>query len=598
MSGVISCPAGYKSEAVRSGRSITAKCVVDTATMNRPDHNLETRRTTPPSYGGTSSTKQSGTVPKKSTAAKKVKNDPCDSGDGFVTSSDGKGCVPGPTSSKDTASTTGASEPADPFSHPDSETDTSGSGRQESAADRSAFLDAQQPAQSEESITCSGESKPFKSDSPDSTSQYDVVDRRGPLYEDVQTVQGRERAYYLLCIVDKKSTTSGASCYQRLEQAQKSCIEKTAEADRGCAENNEAMTVAADATKLIGVGSLASIQLACSKLGKLSEVANAGFGGYQATCSVVQKSCENSCTEARELFNQPGCVPQQDVARWEATIMPKVDNNLKTCVRFKEKISEAGQHAIAALAQLQASKQCNEDVLAANNVNECITNPTNPLCADMQKCSNPEFAASNQVCKCVGSPNLKECIATYGVGAGNRGLASGGLGNPNSSDGDGGGNTTMVGNQTPPGTSPFADALRNGASNGGDANLGGQKGNAGLGGGGGGSTGGAGLGNGSGAGGQGDPSDKLKINSGVYGGAAGGGMGYFGKPGSGGSLRANVGGVNFNKMNGAQFDPRRYITGMDGKREYVNGPNGDIFAIVKNRIDSKEPSLLDPHFKK
>jgi hypothetical protein len=191
--------------------------------------------------------------------------------------------------------------------------------------------------------------------------------------------------------------------------------------------------------------------------------------------------------------------------------------------------------------------------------------------------------------------------ATGGIG--NRGLAGGGLTIPSSKGGGpeaGGG--MLPGAGATPGADPFGAALRDGAFKGDGTNLGGQKGSAGLGSGSGSSGGNAGGSGAYGSNGSGDPNDRTKVNSGFYGGAAAG-TSYFGTNGAGGANglagRANTGGVNYNKVGGSQFDPRRYIAGLNGKGgEFINGPGIDIFKIVKNRIEAKKPSMLDPDFKK
>ena len=148
-------------------------------------------------------------------------------------------------------------------------------------------------------------------------------------------------------------------------------------------------------------------------------------------------------------------------------------------------------------------------------------------------------------------------MPTAGGAVGNCGVASGALSTGGANDAGVGPGTKLVDANGPGLSNPFSDSLRDGAFKGDGQNLGGQKGSAGLGGGGtGGGNGGSGLGASTGGGG-GDNGEKFKINSGVYGG--GPGTGYFGKTsGSGGvGSRSNGGGVNYNKLSGSQFDPRR-----------------------------------------
>lgn len=406
------------------------------------------------------------------------------------------------------------------------------------------------------------------------------------------------------CVDDDGSTAAadGGACQAQFDQLVQQCKADADKAGIDCNQENDTIKQAMQATKAVGAGSAASVKVACSKLGKISQIANLGMTGWQSYCAYSQGSCENACTEAKRVFEQPGCIPEHAKEMYSADV-EIVQDNIGTCVSYKKRISEAAQHATAALAQAQAAKKCEDDTgsdLTKANVDECSKNPNSPLCTDAQKCSNPTFAASNAVCKCLSNPNSKDCIAATG-GAGNRGVA-GGVPNPGGSSG---GASDPAAAFIPGNSDAGANPVTSGDGSAGmgknEPNLGGAKGNAGLGGSSGGGTGGGGSGSSAlGANSAGAEGDRTKVNSGFYGGAPVGG-GYFGnRPGSSGGS-PNTGGVNYNKLSagGAQFDPRRYIAGLNGKSgEFINGPGLDIFRIVKNRIESKKPSLLDPSFKK
>jgi hypothetical protein len=404
-----------------------------------------------------------------------------------------------------------------------------------------------------------------------------------------------------VCVRPKESSAEGSSCYSQFLQSADLCIKKGTDAHTDCDEENETIQAAGNAAKAAGAGATVSVELACSKVGEISKIANSGFSAWRSACALSQFSCESSCSDAKTRFDTVGCIPpQRDSDANER--MDDIKKITSQCQGYKQKISEAAQHALAAVAQMQAAKKCKEDTsaLTTENVDECKKNPNNPLCTDAQKCSNATFAASNKVCQCINNPNSKDCITNNGL-AGSRGVSGATIPGVGS-----GKNTDPAAAFIPPssgsGTDAFANSLQNGAVRN-EQNLGGAKGNAGLGGGTGGpgGGGGSGLGSNSAAGGGAPGEDKSKINSGFYGGGTAGG-GYFGKPGgANGSGKPSSGGVNYNKLGagGAQFDPRRYIAGLNGKMgEYINGPNMDIFRIVKNRIESKKPSMLDPDYKK
>lgn len=405
------------------------------------------------------------------------------------------------------------------------------------------------------------------------------------------------------CKTEKSDVADGGACEARFNDLVKACDEEAKKASTDCDQENAGIQEAMNATKAIGAGSAASVQLACSKLGQISKIANTSLLGWQSFCAYTQGTCESSCSEARKLYSQDGCILPANKPNYSGAVSI-VQDNINSCVAYKKRISEAAQHAAAAFAQMQASKKCEEDTnsLTTASLDECKKNPNNPLCTDVQRCSNGDFAATNTVCKCINNPSSKDCLATT-ANAGSRGVAGG---SPFGSSGSGA-NTDPASAFIPPsnnpGENPFATALRDGAVKN-ELNLGGAKGNAGLGGGGAGGGGGGGAAGSYGAGGPGGPdADKNKINSGFYGAAGGGaGGGYFGnRNGSGVGGRPTAGGVNYGKLSagGAQFDPRRYIAGLNGKGgEYINGPSMDIFRIVKNRIESKKPTMLDPDFKK
>ncbi|OYZ23782.1 MAG: hypothetical protein B7Y39_03410 [Bdellovibrio sp. 28-41-41] len=413
----------------------------------------------------------------------------------------------------------------------------------------------------------------------------------------------------MVCIIENGQLTEcnaeeaakvadGGSCEQRFNEARDTCFKQADKASTDCDQENQGIQDAMNATKAVGAGSAASVQLACSKLGEISKIANTSLTGWQTFCAFSQSGCETACSDAKTMYNDPQCIPEANKKSY-TTDMTTVQQNVNVCMGYKKRISEAAQHATAALVQAQAAKKCEDDTssLTTANVDECKKNPNNPLCTDAQKCSNATFAASNKVCQCINNPNSKDCIANNGL-AGSRGVAGATIpGVGSGKDADPG--AAFIPPASGSGTDAFANALQSGAVKN-EQNLGGSKGNAGLGGNTGGPGGGGGLGSGAGgaAGAAGD--DKLKINSGFYGAATGGG--YLGKPGGAyGSGRLSAGGVNYNKLGagGAQFDPRRYIAGLNGKTgEYINGPNMDIFRIVKNRIESKKPTMLDPDYKK
>tara|TARA_B110001454_G_scaffold219200_1_gene251840 strand:+ start:65674 stop:67542 length:1869 start_codon:yes stop_codon:yes gene_type:complete len=590
----LTCAAGWKVETVRQGRTYSQKCVVDSETMSKPEYNRELYRTP------TSSAPAAAPATKKTTNNKTTKKNQSKSAS---------------SEKKQEADSSENSDDIDSLLDDKSEPSTaSGNGNSEASdyqkCNASSFdaIFVGGVCKSKDSMVDPGCFPPSALSQEEYNKMWSDINSGNSNYVNVtKTItddQGKNIPMTQFCSKDSggKSVADDNACEQRFNAARDMCFTQSNKAGTDCDQENEGIQAAMQATKAVGAGSAVNVQLACSKLGEISKIANASLGSWQTYCAVSQSGCESSCTEAKSMYYSSTCIPQPNRASYTSDIKA-IEEHISACVAYKKRISEAAQHATAALAQLQASKQCEQDTsaLTTASLNECKNNPNNPLCTDAQKCSNAEFAATNKVCTCINNPSSKDCIASTSA-AGNRGVAGSTIpGVGGSTKGvDGGTSLIGTGGTGAAGPDAFADSLQKGATKN-EQNLGGSKGSANLGGGSG-PGGGGGLGmNAAGAAGGGGPEDKSKINSGFYGSATAGG-GYFGKTGGvGGSYRPNAGGVNYNKLGagGAQFDPRRYIAGLNGKAgEYINGPNMDIFRIVKNRIESKKPTMLDPDYKK
>lgn len=387
------------------------------------------------------------------------------------------------------------------------------------------------------------------------------------------------------------SSTQNANCESEFNNQWARCTQESESAMTSCNDNNEEMQAAENTAKLIGAGSVTSMQIACSKIGELSKLANGALSGWKALCSTNQGGCTESCTEAKRIINE--CMQGQTRTDYSNGYIHLLNQKINTCESYKTKIAQATQHAAAALAQLKASEQCKNDTssLVNNAVDQCKANPNSPLCKDLQKCSDANFAAQNPVCACASNPTSPSCLqasANYGSGAKstgatlpgvNGGKDTSGLPGLNGAGNGDGQNITGLGTNA----SPATDGHGVGGRQGDASSAGNLKNNA---------AGGPNAGgNHYGAGGGKDP---LKVNSGTLGGIPGG-PGYFGRsPTSGGGYGANA--INGNKGTLGKFDPRKYITGLGGKGEYINGANQNIFMIVKMRYEDKKTSLLPETF--
>lgn len=395
----------------------------------------------------------------------------------------------------------------------------------------------------------------------------------------------------LICESATASNTDSYNCIERFNQMMDQCKSEASSAMTSCNDNNDEMQAAENTAKLIGAGSVASMQVACSKIGELSKLANGAFTGFKALCSANQGGCTESCTEAKRLLDIE-CIEQAPKEALKSTFYKQITDNINQCESYKTKIAQATQHAAAALAQLKASEQCKNDTssLVNNAVDQCKANPNSPLCKDLQKCSDANFAAQNPVCACASNPTSPSCLqasANYGSGAKSTGATLPGVNGGKDTSGlpglngtgNGDGQNTGLGANAVPATDGHGVGGRQGDA----SSAGNLKNNA---------AGGPAGGNHNGAGGAGK--DPLKVNSGTLGGVPGG-PGYFGRsPTSGGNFTNNA--INGNKGTLGKFDPRKYITGLGGKGEYINGANQNIFMIVKMRYEDKKTSLLPETF--
>lgn len=390
------------------------------------------------------------------------------------------------------------------------------------------------------------------------------------------------------------SASESDSCVQLFVQNNEKCVAEASSAETSCNDENETMKAATNSAKVVGAGSAVSVQMACSKLGEVAKLANGALVGWQSYCATNQGGCEDSCREAKRIL-ESGCIQEPQLSTFRSSYLGTIRNNIAQCESYKDKITEAAQHAAAALAQMKAAKQCEDDTsstLQTNNLDQCKTNPNSPLCADMQKCSNATFAAQNPVCTCVANPTSPSCLqaaASYQAGGLSSGSNIAGTKNgketglngldPNANATDASNPLAGLGN-APSGDGQSVGGRQGDASSAGRANNGGG-------------GGGAGGGN-YGANGGGAEKDNLKVNSGTLGGGTMG-AGFFGKTngGSGGSYGQMP---NNGRRDIAKFDPRKYITGQGGKGEYINGANENIFKIVKMRYEDKKTTLLPETF--
>ncbi len=326
-------------------------------------------------------------------------------------------------------------------------------------------------------------------------------------------------------------------------------------------------------TKQLGQATSGSIELACSKLGTISQTASVAMTGYKMNCTNSILACENSCDAEKNETNYA-----------------ELQRLKKKCTSMNAKVQDAGFSINSLVATNLNSKKCEE--LAMNSPDYwCKKDPKSVMCTAGKPvdCSNPALAKTNAVCICRANPRDAVCSTLTA------GQIKGGASSPNIGGGIEGGTSgkdsgsLSLGN-TSDGSSPFGDGAIGKGGNGGEpADFKGG-------------SGGMGGGNGGGSGGKNSYTQQPRngesgVNTKVIGGYGYGGGNGAGGMGSGSSGRtgtASGGGGYYNGMQGqqkvdlkqflpgGQFDPQRNIAGIAGP-DGITGPNSDIWAKVKNR---------------
>lgn len=349
-----------------------------------------------------------------------------------------------------------------------------------------------------------------------------------------------------------------------------------------------------------GANAGAGVQGSCGGMGKVLTFANGALLAYNATCTTKYMNCSKVCKMSTEEFN---VWAQQEATRTGGVNQVTIEEGRRKlreyraqCNNLSNALQSATQNLMGLMGSMAQANACKNQ--AQNPMEEwCRANPTSPLCGNgdggpVADCSNPQFAASNQVCICQANPFDPRCGGGLGTGSGSgSSLGRNGEGAGGGADTDGslglfeGGAGGGAGANVPPvqGNNNAVDPSGRGSS-------GGVSGRAG-------DTGGGQAGAKAGAGGGGF---NTKIIGGYGGGGRGGGGGFFGGgSGSGGSGGGGGFGGSAAKSNvdlkqflpGGAKDPRRGVAGIVGP-DGMTGPNSDLWKKVKEQYYKKKPTFL------
>jgi hypothetical protein len=296
-------------------------------------------------------------------------------------------------------------------------------------------------------------------------------------------------------------------CKTAVDEAFNACDQ---DQDTGMQGAQSALTKFATQAGQMGMG-------ACTKLAPLLAGANGATVYFSQNCSSSRTACMQTCTKAKtDIQNNmaSGMALNESVAESNKRL---ADDYYDQCKKLDSKLAEAQVAIQNMVGTAQGASSCDAATNTAMKT-YCENNPTALGCESAATdCSNPQVAATNQICICKNNPNASGCISALakasdmnGAG-GSADMSSAGLkstANGGSLDTDSMlGGTDWNGNGMTP-SKDQADSI--GGKKGGGANLGD---------GGGGAPGAGGDGKG------GPASQALQVNAGFRGGGGGGGWG-------------------------------------------------------------------------
>lgn len=348
-----------------------------------------------------------------------------------------------------------------------------------------------------------------------------------------------------------------------------------------------------------GANAGAGVQGSCDGMGKVLTFANGALLAYNATCTTKYMNCSKVCKMSTEEFN---VWAQREITATGAINQVTIEDGRRRlreyrsqCNNLSNTLQAATQNLVGLMGSMAQANACKNQ--AQNPMEEwCRQNVGSPLCGDaaggpVADCSNPQFAANNQVCICQANPFDSRCGGGMGPGSGG-GPSLGGNGGGGAGGADTDGSLGLFDGGAGGGISgaPGVQGNNNALAPNGKGSSGGVSGRAGDTGGGGGAGGGkAGPGGGF----------NTKIIGGYGGGGRGGGGGFFGSGSGSGGGGGGAGGSADAKANvdlskflpGGAKDPKRGMAGIIGP-DGMTGPNSDLWQKVKKQYYNKQPTFL------
>ncbi len=217
----------------------------------------------------------------------------------------------------------------------------------------------------------------------------------------------------VMAATDANSTPAivdaATSCPLKLAELNNICATKTVEAASSCDDSqNSGLAQAQQVAVALGQSTSASIEAACSTMGKISQAANAATAAYQMSCQNSVGTCTSACSSALQYYTACSKSGYTD-----DSVQAAIKDSAKSCTALQAKANQT-QQAIQNLLQTAIQAQNCASLTSgttAATTDFCKANPSLAGCSSTKvDCSSAEMA-TNKVCICSKNQNDPSCIS-------------------------------------------------------------------------------------------------------------------------------------------------------------------------------------------
>ncbi|MGE3760270.1 MAG: hypothetical protein AB7H97_21070, partial [Pseudobdellovibrionaceae bacterium] len=206
------------------------------------------------------------------------------------------------------------------------------------------------------------------------------------------------------------------------------CQTNSEETDNVCNINKDSgIKGIVDAVAAVGVGigtmTMSSAELACSKMGDISQGLNGAVGAFKGYCGKSKSTCEQSCGDSKsnidqlinEIEKDNSCDNKGTAIAGLKEYLGEIKTYRGKCAGRQQDINMAMQAATNMVGTHMASQKCDQ-LLSKQNQTFCQQNPNAPICSfsAVVNCNDPNTAKSNPTCICEKDP--RNSICANGVG--------------------------------------------------------------------------------------------------------------------------------------------------------------------------------------